>query len=317
MKPARLILLAVAIIAGGLAALLASRGQAPVTVVETVSELQQEAKLQVLVAANAIGVGQRLTETTVMWQDWPEGAVRPEYITSEVLPDAPEQMRGTVARFEIFAGEPIRSSKLVRSDQGFLSAVISQGMRAVSIPVTAESGAGGYIVPNDRVDIVHTTSEVGGTISSTILQNIKIIALDDRLGQVGTTGGTTEEGDDPQSEIFGDESIATLELTPLQSETVIAAAAEGQLSLVLRSVIDFNEELGDAPSANQAIRVVRFGEASSVQSNAVPAITPASTVAGPSALAGAALELAEPEVFTVSTDGSDQNQAAEPAPIRQ
>lgn len=317
MKPARLILLAVAIIAGGLAALLASRGQAPVTVVETVSNVRQESKLQVLVAASAIGVGQRLTENSVMWQDWPEGAVRPEYITSQVLPDAPEQMRGTVARFEIFVGEPIRSAKLVRSDQGFLSAVISQGMRAVSIPVTAASGAGGYIVPNDRVDIVHTTDDGGGSISSTILQNIKVIALGDRLGQTGVTGGASADEEDPQAELFGEESIATLELSPLQSETIIAAAADGQLSLVLRSVVDFNEESGDALTPNQAIRVVRFGTTSNVQSNAVPTVTPASTTTGPSALAGAAMDLAEQPIFSISTDGSSQDQAAAPAEVKQ
>lgn len=267
MKPARILLLAVALIAGGLAAFLATRGQGPApAAVETVTQVREEPKIQVLVAARNIGVGQRLNEEYVEWQDWPEGAIRPEYITISTTPDALELMAGTVARFEIFPGEPIRRAKLVRSDQGYLSAVLPQGMRAVSIGVTAESGAGGFIVPNDRVDVVQTRRTSGGSMSQTILSNVKVLAIGRRLGEVGATSGMDPD-EDPQAQIFANATIATLELDPAQSETIITASRVGQLSLVLRSVADFSEpaDLGQQRSS-QAIRLIRFGNESNVMS---------------------------------------------------
>ena len=124
MKPSRIVLLLVAILAGGLAAYLATRGDRPVQMVQGPQVVVEEAKVQVLVAAATIGVGQRLSDKTLAWQDWPKGAVRGEYVTSETMPDATTQLAGAVARFEFFPGEPIREQKLVRADQGYLSAVL-------------------------------------------------------------------------------------------------------------------------------------------------------------------------------------------------
>jgi len=265
MKPARILLLSVAIVAGGLAAFLATRGENPATQVVQTTEIIEEAKLQVLIATDTIGVGQRLSASFVSWQDWPEGAVRPEYITSEIIPDAIEQMEGTVARFEIFAGEPIRETKLVRSDQGYLSAVIQPGMRAVSVAVTAESGAGGYIVPNDRVDIVRTGRANVGSGTQTILANIKVLAIGLRLGEAGASAGNPDPND-PQAQVFEKETVATLELSPGQAETIIGAAANGKLTLVLRSVADFAPSADDGllQASNQPIRLIRFGVESNV-----------------------------------------------------
>jgi pilus assembly protein CpaB len=285
MKPARILLLAVAIIAGGLAAFLATRGSAPApAAVQVQTQVVAEAKRQVLVARTDIGMGQRLTEELVEWQDWPEGALREEYITSTALPDARQQMVGTVARFEIFAGEPIRPAKLVRTSQGYLSAVIDPGMRAVSVSVTTESGAGGFIVPNDRVDVVQTYRGNSGTSSRTILANIRVLAIGQRLGEVGAPSGNPDPND-PQAQMFVDDTVATLELNPGQSESIIGAAATGELSLVLRSVADFfpqGEEI--IPQNAQSIRLIRFGEQSDVTS-ATPeqsaTISPASASATP------------------------------------
>src|SRR5690606_22319112 len=135
MRPSRIVLLLVAIIAGGLAAYLATRsGDRPVEVVSA-PEVIEEQKTKVLVAIAPIGVGERLSERTIGWQDWPEGAVRTDYISELTTPDALDQLSGVIARFEIFPGEPILEQKLVRSEQGYLSAVLESGKRAVSIPV--------------------------------------------------------------------------------------------------------------------------------------------------------------------------------------
>ena len=262
MKPARILLIVVALVAGGLAAFLATRGGDPAPQQEAQVEVLQEARARVLVASRAIGLGQRLTSDTVSWQDWPQGAVRSEYITEDMVPDAPQQVAGSVARFEFFPGEPIRETKLVTSEQGYLSAVINQGMRAVSISVQPDSASGGYIVPNDRVDIVLTPG--GSDFSQTIVSNVRVLAIGNRLGEVGTTAGGANP-QEPASQIFDRTEIATLELTPSQAETILNAGSRGRLALVLRSVTDFAAAPQDG-GRTQAVQLIRYGQARSVAS---------------------------------------------------
>ncbi|RYE60246.1 MAG: Flp pilus assembly protein CpaB, partial [Hyphomicrobiales bacterium] len=100
MKPTSIVLLLVALIAGGLAAFLATQQSGPIQVVQGPTTVVQEAKQQVLVATAAIGVGQRLSPATVAWGDWPDGAVRADYITMANRPDALTDITGAVARFE-------------------------------------------------------------------------------------------------------------------------------------------------------------------------------------------------------------------------
>lgn len=263
MKPARLILILVALIAGGLAAFFALNSGGNDTPVQQVAEVEPVQKVKVLIASRTIGIGERLDPTTVMWQDWPEDAIRAEFITDERLPDAPEQMQGTISRFEIFEGEPIREAKLVRTGQGYLSAVIGKGMRGVSITVSAESGAGGFIVPNDRVDVVLTQRSREGETSQTILNNARVLAIGNRLGEVGQNGGGNN--DEPGApETFENTTIATLELSPRQAESIINASKVGQLSLVLRSIVDFVEGPATAGTGdNASVKLIRAGQQTS------------------------------------------------------
>lgn len=270
MRPARLILVLVALVAGGLAAFLVVRmGNAPAPRQQTVTEVIEEAKTQILVARAPIGVGERLLPTNLEWQDWPEGAVRPEYVTISAAPNALAEYDGTVARFEFFPGEPIREQKLARTDQGYLSAVLAPGMRGVSVGVNAESSAGGFIVPNDHVDVVLTTSTDAGQQSELVMSNVRVLAIGKRLGELGVSGGD-EEGtsDSPTPETFDDSTIATLELTPGQAEALINASTRGELSLALRSIIDFSET-ADARRPSQSVRVIRFGKEQNVLAGAV------------------------------------------------
>jgi pilus assembly protein CpaB len=274
MKPARIILLVVALIAGGLAAFLVTRGgrPAPQQVVQT--EVVQEARTQVLVAKAPIGVGERLSEQGLEWQDWPEGAVRPEYVTISAMPEAPAQLTGAIARFEFFPGEPIREAKLVRADQGYLSAVLSEGMRGVSVGVSAVSSAGGFVVPNDHVDVVLTTQTAAGQQSNVILSNVRVLAIGSRLGEMGASGGQ-EDPKNPTTTptTFANATIATLELDPAQAETLINASTMGQLALTLRSVVDFNNPAAAEPAgSNQTVRLIRFGKEQSILAGANPAL---------------------------------------------
>jgi len=266
MRPARIILLLVAVLAGGLAAFLVTRGGAPAPQPQVVTQVVEEAKTQILVAKAAIGIGERLGPASVEWQDWPQGALRPEYVTVAAMPDAPAQLTDAVARFEFFPGEPIREAKLVRSDQGYLSAVLAQGKRGVSVGVTAASSAGGFIVPNDHVDVVLTSASAMGQRSEVILSDVRVLAIGKRLGDMGTSGGNTEgDGTSPQPVTFDSSTIATLELDPAQAEILINASTRGQLSLTLRSVADFNRaDPGLATASNQAVRIIRAGREQSV-----------------------------------------------------
>lgn len=257
MGVSRIILLVVALLAGGLAAFLAMRGTAPQqVVVEGPTQVIQEQKAKVLVAKLPIGVGQRLTAETIEWQEWPEFAVRADYISEAAMPDAPTKMLDAVARFEFFPGEPILEKKLVHSDQGYLSAVLTKGMRGVSVPVSADAAAGGFVLPNDRVDVVLSRSG----ISQTILANVKVLAIGTRLGEAGTTGEKADP-ENPKADVFQGGTIATLELNPAQGELIINAAKIGSLSVVLRSIADFTPAPGDSVrnETSRAIRMIRFG----------------------------------------------------------
>lgn len=264
MRASRIILLFVALLAGGLAAFLAMRQGTPQQVaVPGPTQIVEEKKAKILVAKAPIGVGQRLSADTIEWMDWPELSVRDEYVTEAELPDALTQMNGTVARFEIFIGEPISDQKLVRSDQGYLSAVLPKGMRGVSVPVSADAAAGGFVVPNDRVDVVLTR----GGISQTILANVKILAIGTRLGQINQAA--KKEGEDTKAtdvSTFQGGTIATLELTPAQGEMIINATRLGKLSVVLRSIADFAQSPDDAiqSETSRAIKMIRFGKDATV-----------------------------------------------------
>jgi pilus assembly protein CpaB len=288
MKPARIILLVVALVAGGLAAFLVTRGGAPVTTTEVVTQVVQEEKTQVLVAKTPIGMGERLSAATVEWQEWPQGALRSDYVTIAAMPDAAADLTGAVARYEFFPGEPIREAKLVRSDQGYLSAVLSEGMRGVSVGVSAVSSAGGFIVPNDHVDVILTSQSNVGERSEVVLANVRILAIGKRLGQVGASGGQTEQdvaaGATPAAMTFNDSTIATLELDPAQAETLINAATRGALSLTLRSVADFAADttIAQRTNSSQTVRVFRFGREESVLSGK-PGQTESMTPASPAA----------------------------------
>lgn len=260
-KPSRILLLVVALMAGGVAAYLAVQRPTPVTetVTETAVQMVAAPKAQVLVASQSIGMGQRLGPSSVEWQDWPVDAVRSDFITSAATPEAITDMSGAMARYEFFPGEPILEKKLVRADQGYLSAILDAGLRGVSVTVTADSASGGFVVPNDHVDVVLTRQSDTNHDSETILHNVRVLAINTRLGETGTTGAPPPSDAataDPSSQVFVDQAIATLALDPGQAEVVISASSLGKLSLVLLSMADFSKaDTVDRGATNAAIRL--------------------------------------------------------------
>ena len=153
MKRARVMVLAIAITAAlgaaGVAKKIVSGPREVKTVEKTVGATD------VLVAATAINLGDRVSADNLKWQQWPVEGVTPGLITRNDQPDAPTEFSGAVARAPFIAGEPIKEQKLIKiSEGGVMAAILPSGMRAISTAIREETSAGGFILPNDRVDII-------------------------------------------------------------------------------------------------------------------------------------------------------------------
>ena len=164
MKLFRVLVLAVALVAGGIAAYLALNMRPGGTPAPTVVELAPQIQSQdVLVASADINQGAKLTADNIRWQRWPDDAMNASYIQKQTMPDAIEKLQNSVVRSQFVAGEPIREVKLARPESGFLSAILPTGMRAVAVRVSAQNTAGGFILPNDRVDVIQTIGQQAAT----------------------------------------------------------------------------------------------------------------------------------------------------------
>ena len=254
MKAARIVVLGIAVVAGGLAALLAGR-QPKVEAPPQVAAPKLDTT-EILVAKNDIGLGQSVTGADMHWQAWPAAAAGPYFIRKSDKPGAVEEFVGSIARSPMVAGEPIREAKLIKANgSGFMAAILPSGMRAVSTEISPETGAGGFILPNDHVDVIlsrrdRAAEKVAGHdsfVSETILTNIRVLAIDQTIQEK-----------DGQKVVVG--KTATLELAQPQAETLALARQMGTLSLALRSIADGSKKTEDTTERRGGgINTVRFG----------------------------------------------------------
>ncbi len=266
MKSTRLIVLGVALTAAAAAGYLAMNMQPPQPVVaEVVAPVVPQMEIeQVLVAGEEITIGGVL-DTQIRWQPWPKEGITEGYITQAVRPQAIEELKGSIARVVISPGEPIRDSKLVGKDQSLMSSILPSGMRAVAVEISANTSAGGFILPNDYVDMIMTrrvATATGGEsfITETILKNIRVLAIDQ----------TIREDEEGRKVKVG--QTATLELTPQQSEIVIVAQQMAdRLALVLRSTADAADKaspgadyLVNGRGRGGTVRMIKSGEVTEV-----------------------------------------------------
>ncbi|WP_398472171.1 Flp pilus assembly protein CpaB [Tardiphaga sp.] len=255
MNTARIVVLAIALGAGSVALYLASSSDAPPPPPQ-VAELPTT---DVLVAKGDIALGQPLGPDDMQWQAWPTSAASANVIARNARPEAMTQVAGAIARSPFIAGEPIREAKIVRANgSGFMAAVLPSGMRAVSTEISPETGAGGFILPNDRVDVILSKRDKGpdsggadGVMSEIILSNIRVLAIDQ-----------APKEKDGQNNVVG--RTATLELRPEQAELLARSRQSGTLSLALRALADANAP--ETPSEDQGARrrgstvnIVRYG----------------------------------------------------------
>jgi pilus assembly protein CpaB len=259
MNTARIVVLTIAVGAGGIAAYLASGSDNKPPPAEPVAQLQT---VDVLVAKSDIGLGQTVTPEDLQWQTWPAATASNSFIRRNERPEATTQIAGSIARAPFIAGEPIREPKLVKAaGSGFMAAILPTGFRAVSTEISPETGAGGFILPNDRVDVILSKREKNpdraGSAdivnSEIILANVRVLAIDQ-----------APKEKDGQNNVLG--KTVTLELKPEQTETLARSRQSGTLSLALRSIADLNvvETRSDdqAPKRGDSVNVIRFGVSS-------------------------------------------------------
>ena len=214
---------------------------------------------QVLVAGTDLPMGTVVNEAAMVWQSWPKAAVSELMITKSGKPDAIKDVDGSMTRVSFLRGEPIRRDKLVRAGAGgFMSAILPTGKRAVAIKIDndGDSTAGGFILPNDRVDVVRLSRDEESTkargvevmTAQPILANVRVLAI-----------GQNVEEQNGKKVITG--ANATLELDPDQVDLIILAqhAGNSNLHLVLRSLVDSGGPAQTGVSADSALTVVRYG----------------------------------------------------------
>ena len=142
MNTQRLVILGVAALAAGAAALLA-RGLlgGGTQTAKAMLPPPRPATTQVLVASSDLQPGTALTPALVRWQEWPKSSVDSSFITQSTEPDINHVVTGAVLRAPVVAGQPITPAMMVHADTaGFMAAMVTPGMRAVSIAISTETG---------------------------------------------------------------------------------------------------------------------------------------------------------------------------------
>lgn len=250
MSPVRLIILVVAAVAaiGAVFAVRSMQSPSAASAAAPAAIAEVPAK-EVLVAKRAIPIGKYINVDDLEWAAWPEAAATETFIEKSGQPEALEGFVGAVARSPMVQGEPIVASRLVHpGDAGFMGAILGPGMRAVTIRISEDSAASGFILPDDRVDVLLTRTvqyaTEGSVRTDIILSNVRVIAIDAAYNTPPPEQGAVMPG-----------SRATLELSDADTRLIRSAQDSGALTLTLRSIAD----LQDRPGATNVGRNLREG----------------------------------------------------------
>lgn len=239
LNPRTLLLAVAALATAGLTAFLVQgwiANQRALLLAQRPVEAPREPPNQILVAKQDLPAGTFVKPEHLQWRAWPADGLDASFVRKSE--DAMNAFTGAVVRKGIVAGEPITAKRVVKAgERGFLAAVLSPGMRAVSVKVNAASGISGLVFPGDRVDLIlsHKIKIQGAknrtvrSVSETVLTDVRVLAI----------GQTT---DDQQGKPIVAKT-ATLEVWPKQAEVVAVVIELGKLSLSLRSLAKTDEEL--------------------------------------------------------------------------
>ena len=191
---------------------------------------------EVLVAAKDVLMGEKFANGTLAWKSWPTDNLVPTMITKEAKPDAIKDYTDARARLAIYQGETVMDRKvLLPGKGGFMSSILPKGMRAISVAISSRSSAGGFILPDDRVDLILTrkagqggNSNTKAVSSETVLSNVRVLAVNQVYHPKGEADTVTVEKGE----------TATIEVTPHQAEVIEMVESSGELSLALRSIAE-------------------------------------------------------------------------------
>ncbi|HEY1943784.1 MAG TPA: Flp pilus assembly protein CpaB [Roseiarcus sp.] len=265
MNKVQIAVLGATVIAFGAAYLLFNTAPAPAPQAPRVVQAPKLETDDVLIAAQDLPMGTPIGDASVAWAVWPKKAISENMIVKSSGPNVMEDVKGSMTRDDFMRGEPMRRDKLVKGANGFMSAILPAGKRAVAIKVDngGDAYAGGFILPNDRVDVVtiyhddEATKARGVAVigARTILANVRVLAI-----------GQNIQEENGKKVVVG--ANATLELDPSQAEMVILAQQTGNanLHLVLRSLADSSgptETVGDVNGSGVGgnnLTIVRYGE---------------------------------------------------------
>jgi pilus assembly protein CpaB len=233
MSARQLIVLAVAAIAAiGALLLIRGMGGREASPAETAGVEQPIAGEQVLVLARDIPQGAALAPSDIAVRLFPHESVSPQMINVTDNPSAQAEFVGAVTRRPFIQGEPLIMGSVVQPDShGFMAAMLTPGFRAVALEINGNTAAGGFIQPNDHVDVILTAQvpAAGGreeAQSSIVLSDVRVLALNDAV-QPQTTG---------EMPTRTEAQIAVLELSPDDARILAQADGAGDISLALRSV---------------------------------------------------------------------------------
>ena len=259
MKKSRIIVLFLALAAAAGAFVVANGSRTAPPEIAAAPPPQPAPTEDVLVASKDLPLGTLVGDGDLTWQAWPKDGAAPGMLRKSENPKIIDELKGSFVKAALLQGEPVRREKLVKgASGGFMSIILPSGKRAVAINIDSQgaTSAGGFILPNDRVDVIRTyhqeakgaVAASGGDsyVSETLLTNVKVLAI-----------GQNVQDKNGQPVVVG--SNATLELDPAQAETVILGQRTGQLSLVLRSMLDVNDNSESIRQATHSLAVVRYG----------------------------------------------------------
>jgi pilus assembly protein CpaB len=178
---------------------------------------------KIVVAAADVSLGQRLTPEMLKPLDWPADS-----LPRGALTDA-AKLVGRVLKTSVLRDEPLSEAKLAPAGTlGGLSALISEGRRAITVRVNDVVGVAGFALPGNFVDIIVNTQSAGGgsehAISKIVLERILVLAVAQEVGR-----------DETKPRVV---NAVTLEVTPAQAENLDLARSVGTLSLALRNQVD-------------------------------------------------------------------------------
>jgi len=232
---------------------------------------------RVLVAKADLAPGDRLSVDNMTWQAWPVASANAAYVTDGQTATAPagamgamtqakttvsdiatgggpkmQGLVGSIVRDPIFTGEPITAKKIVRGgDSGYMAVRLPPGTRAMSLPLTVESGAGGFIQPGDRVDVLSThadPSKNNTMVTDVILADAKVMAIDQHTDT--PKAGTSMVG-----------ASITLEVPVAAMDAGARARGPGSLAIALRSYADIGAVAHSDASVQTGVRLIKGGGA--------------------------------------------------------